>query len=189
MKKERIIINSVAFLSGCFPVALIYLLANMLFDKNRQDWYVNVFANSFFFITVISMILFWWILRKWFKGTNETVTIKHIRRKDIFSSGAISYYILPFVSFINNDEKSVLILLIVLILLLIIFINNMMFLYTPFIDILGYKILECDMEIDGKCEKITIVFKDTSALFFTGINEIKINKIDEGIFCGMTIEK
>jgi hypothetical protein len=194
MNVSRVFLNSAAFFSGCFPIALINFIINIFLRTEGNNWYVEIFAKSLLIITVLASLFFYIYLRKKFRSAVTTVEIKDIKRKDIFSSGAISYYILPFVSFVGNDEKSMVTLVVVLTLLVIIFNNNLMFLYTPLIDMLGYKILEgkilySNSNLDvTKIEIGNILVKSDKKIFFSKENKAHIHKISEGIFCAIIIE-
>jgi len=189
MKLDRIITNSTSFLSGCLPIALIDFIQVIVFRPENNNWYVEIFAKTFLLFTIISCVVFYVILWDNFKKADTPVIITNLKRKDMFSSGAISYYVLPFISFIGNTLQSTITLAVVIILLLIIFNNNMMFMYTPFLDILGYKVLEgtiiqpgrehekcycCQKNIEQSC---SIVVKTDRNLFFTGENKGTMKKI------------
>lgn len=102
----------------------------------------------------------------------------------MFSSGALSYYILPFVSFIGDSTQSILTLIVVTIVLLVVFNNNVMFMYTPLLDFLGYKVLEGNMsDLDGKNSGAAIiVVKSEKGIFFTGSNRGVVNYVNEGVY-------
>ena len=173
-----------AFLSGCFPIALINFIRNIVFPLENSNVYVEWFSVTFFAITVVSAIVYFLLLRKFFRSANILCIISDIKRVDMFSSGAISYYILPFISFIGNDVQNAITLFIVIILLLIIFNNNMMFMYTPILDCLGYKVLECRIcNPDGSgSQKAKVVVKTDNGLYFSGNNLGKAEKVNEDTF-------
>lgn len=180
---EKIIVNVAAFLSGCFPIALIEWLRVIIFRSDSNNWYVEIFSKVFLIITVICICIFTWSIFKIFRRVNTPGNISNLKRKDTFSSGAISYYVLPFVSFVGNDINSMVTLAVVIVFLSVIFNNNMMFMYTPVLDFLGYKVLEGDLESGGNIYKtVTILVKTDKCLYFTGSNNGEFEKVQEGLY-------
>lgn len=180
----RMLLNSTAFLSGCTPIAFINLLGNY----DNPDVVVQGFAIVLMIVTVFSTIWFYCQMTRFFNSADTVAIVSGIKRKDVFASGAISYYVLPFISFLSTGRGSVWTLLILISLFLRIFHNNNMFLYTPIFDVLGYKILTCKATIFEKDSNINIITKDGSALFFTGDNKMKVAKIDEDIYVAILCE-
>jgi hypothetical protein len=160
------------------PIALI----NLFLNYEKDDNIVFGFSIFFFLITTSSGLYFFRKIKTFYRNDNEKAVILNIKRKDVFVSGAISYYVLPFISFISSGRDGVYILCTLIVLFLIIFTNNRMFLYTPLFDILAYKILECDIKINDKLIHADIIVKDGNQLYFTGENSMRIYKIEEGIF-------
>lgn len=182
-KTEKIIVNVSAFLAGCFPVALIEWIRVIVFRSSSNNWYVEIFAKTFLIITIICICIFIRSLWKNFRRANTLGSITNLKRKDTFSSGAISFYILPFISFVGNDVNSMITLAVVIVFLLVIFNNNMMFMYTPVLDFLGYKVLEGDLQSGNNTYKnVTILVKTDGELYFTGINDGKFEKVQEGLY-------
>lgn len=172
------LLSSSAFLSGCVPIALI----NLILNYDSTDFALVWFAVAFLLISVVAGVYFWIRLKSFYSKNNEPATIVNIKRKDIFASGAISYYVLPFISFVSEGRDGIIILVVLILLFLQIFTNNRMFLYTPLIDILRYQVLECEIIISGKVVKANILTKDGSGLYFNGENEMRIFKIEQDIY-------
>jgi len=172
------LLSSTAFLSGCIPIAII----NLTLNYDKEDCIISWFSIGFCAISIIAGLYFFRKIKSFYRHDNEKAVILNIRRKDIFVSGAISYYVLPFISFVSTGREGVLILSILILLFLKIFNNNRMFLYTPLFDLLGYKILECDIRINQHIVHADIITKDGNCLYFTGENHMRVSKIEEGVF-------
>lgn len=179
---SKIVLNSSAFLSGCLPVALIQVSR-----FSFSDVYNVVPASlsvAFLFLTILASVCLWRYFSITFSKANVPCKVSNLKRKDMFSSGALNYYILPFVFFIGDNMQSVLTLFVITIALLVIFNNNMMFMYTPLLDFLGYKILEGEVsDLDGKNLKVAmIVVKSDKGIFFTGSNRGVMNRVSEDVY-------
>ena len=80
-------------------------------------------------------------------------------------------------------------MVILITLFLKVFINNIMFLYTPIIDVLGYKILEGTVRyttFDGKTTERQcnfLVKSDEGIYFEKADNSVVIEKLTETTFC------
>ena len=180
---EKVIVNVSAFLSGCFPVALIEWIRVVLFRTSNNNWYVEIFSKTFFTFTIVCSLIFWVYILKKFREANTIGEISCLKRKDMFSSGAVSYYILPFVSFLGNDINSMVTLIVVIILLAVIYNNNMMFMYTPLLDFMGFKVLEGNIKCqNAEFSKAMILVKKDKNIVFTGENKGKFEKIQEGLY-------
>lgn len=58
-----------------------------------------------------------------------------------------------------------------------------MFMYTPVLDFLGYKVLEGDLQSGNNTYKnVTILVKTDRELYFTGINDGEFEKVQEGLY-------
>ena len=191
---ERIAFSCTAFLSGCVPISLIYFFKTTIcpFISNRIDYnfeynHIQIFSIAFLVITLVSSGIFFFMLKKKFIQASDSVTISNLKRKDLFSSGALGFYVLPFISFLGNDMESLITIIILVLLLLRIFTNNVMFLYTPFIDILGYKMLEGTVTYNnnGSVKKQTynIMVKSDKNLFFSTDNKCLMNQLNENTIC------
>lgn len=187
MRLNRFLINMSAFLSGCFPVALIEWIRVIIFRPTDNNWYVEIFFKTFLGLSILCIISFLLFIFYRFKKANTPCVISKLRRKDTFSSGAISYYILPFISFLGNDMDSMLTLLVIIIFLMVIFHNNMMFMYTPVLDFMGYKVLEGELSCRGESPvKVVILVKSDNGIIFTGENHGKVKKVQDGLFFFVT---
>ncbi len=170
-----------AFFSGCLPISCITLFTNL----DNEIILIKYFSFSFFAITAFATVYFaYWLHNN--NNTHNSIIVKiiNIKRKNLFSTGAMTYYIVPFISFIPGDNIKTLYILIVLLgLFAILFITNRMALYTPIIDLCGYKILECDIKLDsGKLLHSDIIIKNIDGLCFSGENAINVRKIDESTY-------
>ncbi len=179
---SKIVLNSSAFLSGCLPIALIQFSRALFSDVCNVV--LASFSVAFLFLTVVATVYLWCYFSSTFSKANVPCKISNLKRKDLFSSGALSCYILPFVSFVGDSVQSVLTLFVITIVLLVVFNNNMMFMYTPLLDFLGYKVLEGEWsDLDGKNSGTAmIVVKSGKGIFFTGSNRGVVNCVDEGVY-------
>ena len=189
---ENKFLSSMAFLSGCTPIALIYFLRvtvipykgdvqAIIFDV------VRIFSVVFLSVTILCAIFFYISINKHFNLAGTSVKVYNLKRKDLFSSGALSCYVVPFISLIGDDIQSMVSLVVLIMLFLRVFTNNIMFLYTPMIDILGYKILEGTVEYNANGNifkrQCNLMVKSDKNLYFEGENVAVIEKLNEGTFC------
>ena len=175
--------SCMAFLAGCFPIALIEALHVFIFDVDEAGYAVQCFAAIYMVVSIGACIDTWLFFRRQFHSVRIPCEISKLQRKDLFSSGAISYYVIPFISFIGSGIESAVTLLIVTALMLAMFRNNIMFLYTPLLDVFGYKILEGEISRpDGNCRMGTFIVKTDKGLFFSSKNQGKMLQITNGVF-------
>lgn len=175
--------SCMAFLAGCFPIALIEMLHVFIFDSDEAVFVVQCFAVLYMAVSIWACIDTELFFRRQFQSVRIPCKISGLQRKDLFSSGAISYYVIPFISFIGSGIESAVTLLIVTGLMLAMFRNNIMFLYTPLLDVFGYKILEGDINRhDGDSRKGTFIVKTDNNLFFSSDNQGKMMQITNGVF-------
>lgn len=181
---SRLICNSSAFLSGCFPVALIDVLYVAMFRSTEQNWGAKAFAWVFLVVTIIASVCFYFILQNHFREATTSCKIGNLKRVNVFSSSAISYYTLPFISFVGDSVQSAVTLFILVAILLVIFNNNMMFMYTPLLDFLGYKVLEGEIIfMNGSVVRYAnIVVKTDKGLYFSSHNDGLVEKVNEDTF-------
>ncbi len=187
-------LSGIAFLSGCLPIAVIHGLRVLVvpcYEVAENNPPINIvviyFSVIFLVITSISAVLFCIALNKRFARASTLVEISDLKRKDLFSSGALSCYVLPFLSLIGNNLQSTVSLFVLILLFLKVFTNNIMFLYTPIIDIMGYKIMEGTLKytINGqvKEKKCDLMLKSDANLYFTSENNAVMEKLNETTFC------
>lgn len=185
---NRIICNSSAFLSGCLPVALIDFLLVVGFQSSNRDWRAEVFSYIFLALTVASSVCYYRFLQNKFQAASTVCKIEGLRRVNIFSSGAVSYYTLPFISFVGDNLQSAVILSVLVVILLIMFNNNMMFMYTPFLDFCGYKVLAGNIIFPtgengkGETRRAYIVVKTDNRLYFSSSNGGLSEKVTEDMY-------
>lgn len=189
---ENKFLSSMAFLSGCFPIAVIHCVRVTIIPHynsidNLQWNIINIFAVGFVILTTLCSILFYISINRRFSLATVHVEVCDLKRKDLFSSGALSCYVLPFLSLSGNDTQSTVSLFLLVLLFLRVFNNNIKFLYTPMIDILGYKILEGKMvdsstglTIERPCN---LLVKSDQNFYFETSNSVLMEKINETTFC------
>lgn len=193
-------LSGMAFLSGCLPISIIHGLRVFVVPcyevaENNPPMNIGVkyFAVAFLVIALISTAFFCIALNKRFSRASTRVEISDLKRKDLFSSGALTCYVLPFLSLIGNNLQSTVSLFILIILFLRVFTNNILFLYTPIIDIMGYKIMEGTIKystINGqvKEKKCDLMLKSDENLYFTSENNAVMEKLNETTFCVKLID-
>lgn len=191
---EHKMLSGVAFLSGCLPIALIHFIRVTVIpcSNHAADMTVDIvqiFSIGFMVVTMLCAFGFYYLINLRFSAASIRGTICNLKRKDLFSSGALSCYILPFLSLLGNDIQSTISMVILIFLFLKVFINNIMFLYTPIIDVLGYKILEGTVRyitFDGKTAERQcnfLVKSDEGIYFEKADNSVVIEKLTETTFC------
>ena len=91
-----------------------------------------------------------------------------------------------------NNLQSTVSLFVLILLFLKVFTNNIMFLYTPIIDIMGYKIMEGTLKytINGQIKerKCDLMLKSDKNLYFTSENNAVMEKLNETTFCVKLID-
>ena len=189
---ENRFLSSMAFLSGCLPIALIHFTRVVLVPGygtilSVDFSIVQIFSSVFISLTFLCSILFYILINERFSKATTHAKVCDLKRKDLFSSGALSCYVLPFLSLIGDDIQSTVLLVILILLFLRVFNNNVMFLYTPMIDILGYKILEGTIRytVNGQTEekRYDIMVKSDKNLYFESDNSVLMEKLNESTFC------
>ena len=189
---ENKFLSSMAFLSGCSPIALIHFVKVVgipyyEFANDITFDVVRIFSVCFLGITIFCSILFRVLIDKKFSVATTHVKILHLQRKDLFSSGALSCYVFPFLSLIGDDIQSTISLAILILLFLKVFSNNIMFLYTPMFDIWGYKILEGSIKYSSHGQdferKCNLIVKSDENLYFETDNDAVMEKLNETTFC------
>ena len=189
---ENKFLSSMAFLSGCFPIALIHFVrVTVIPYYERMDCIifdvVQVFSISFIVLTIICAFGFYISINKRFSSASTQVKVFNLKRKDLFSSGALSCYVVPFLSLSGDNIQSTVSLVMLIVLFLIVFNNNIMFLYTPMIDILGYKILEGTIRYTANGHAVerqcNLMVKSDKNLYFEIGNDGLMEKLNESTFC------
>ena len=183
--------NIVSYLSGCIPISIIQLLLNIFFpcadtSKNQFIMYVSI---GLFVITILSGAAVYRLVRSEFETASIKINFVNVRRKNSFSSGALSLYIIPFISFVGDDYSHLVILLVLLLFMMCVYVNNRMFMYTPLFDLLGYKNIEADCRLCGTniMFHYNLLVQSDKDIFFSGENICTITKIDETTACAKII--
>lgn len=198
---ENKFLSSLAFLSGCLPIAFIHFTKVIVIpfwesNENLTNFQFNTFVRIvsiiLILLTISSTVMFYIAINKRFSQATTKVSVCKLKRKDLFSSGALSCYVVPFISLIGDSLHSTISIIILILLFLRVFTNNIMFLYTPMIDIFGYKILEGIIKqtnLNGQIleRQCNIIVKSDSNLYFETDNKVVIEKLNETTFCAKTI--
>lgn len=143
--------NWISYLSGNFIIAIIFFISNSWdFYNNKGNFYVFLLSGTLLIVTILAAI---YIIRTFNhrikqlslgrRGTE--VQIDNLKIKGLFSTGAMTYYILPFASFATGDDevKNAIALFILIFFFGLIYVHNKMILYTPVLGLYGYSTFSC----------------------------------------------
>lgn len=182
-----------SYLSGCLPISIVSVI-NVNYEKFIckdgkiifTDFIINLVPILFFITTIVASWLVIKDLKKRKSDSQSECEIENVKRKNLFATGAMSYYVLPFIAFASIKDWSSLISMIVLLITFgWIFVNNRMFPYSPIIDIAGYTVFECDLILDSgskKVKNVNIITKDASIIYLSSTNYGRVEKVDEDIY-------
>lgn len=163
-----------SYLSGNLPISLVYFIS-VLFDMIPV--YAPAWIQSFWtlrpenplsltllytemtlsviylFISSYSTLKIYNEFKDKFMQLDQGIncsqyTITDIKTKTIFSSGTITYYILPLAAFAGSDNniKGAVILLLFCFIFGIIYVRERLTAYTPILALLGYTMLSCKIQ-------------------------------------------
>lgn len=172
-------LSVVSYLAGCLLVAFIYLLIN--WDKGYCYLYGGV---TFTLISLLAIFVIYRYLKKQLPNKTNGIktTIRKIRRNNNFVASSISYYVIPFLSFVSTGFENTVILVVLIIFFAFIHGKNRMFLFSPVLDILGYSVLDCEIKIKNDFVSAYVITNKFRDLYTSGENQCYRNKSDEGVF-------
>ncbi len=176
---DKRFLSVVSYIAGCLLVAIIYLAIN--WDKG----YVYLYSGSgFVALSILSTLWMWnyFISNIPSKKENTQTSIRRIRRNNNFVASSISYYVIPFLSFINTGIENSIILGFTVSFFAFVHWKNRMFLFSPVIDMLGYNILDCEIKIGEDFIPAYVITNEFNSLYTSGENECYQKKVDEGVF-------
>lgn len=145
----RTSISLASFLSGNLPICAILLVSVVFKYFSAEKVLVPlIFAGCYTVICLISTGILLYTLKSAIKeleiknGGNYG-RIQNIKIQNIFSSGTMTYYILPFISFAAGDDllKNEIILFILILILGKLYVQERMIIYTPILGLVGYIVL------------------------------------------------
>lgn len=166
------------YLSGHIPIAIIYAISVFWAKYKGELECSDFFIWLSIFYLFISSAAGYYIYKAYSdqledlrKGNGGTrYIIKPTQIKNLFTSDAMNYYILPLAAFAASDDlvKTSLILLVLTIIYGISFIRERMNLYTPFLILFGFVLFSCEIQDEDNSNKheITILTKDPQKLVF-----------------------
>lgn len=166
------------YLSGHIPIAIIYFISVFWAKYKNGLEYSNYFAVISIFYLLGSIIAGIYIYKTYTnslkdlqEGNGGTRSIiKPTQIKNLFTSDAMNYYVLPLAAFAASDDlvKTTLILLILSIIYGISFVRERMNLYTPFLILCGFVLFSCEVHDENNSNKheITILTKNPQKLIF-----------------------
>lgn len=204
-----------SYLSGNLPISLVYFIS-VLFDMIPV--YAPAWIQSFWTLRpenplsppllytemALSVIYLFISSYSTLKTYNEfkdkfmqldqgincsQYTITDIRTKTIFSSGTITYYILPLAAFAGSDNniKGAVILLLFCFIFGIIYVRERLTAYTPILALLGYTMLSCKLQglkKSAKPESTMLLIKSSEHFVYGGSYRILAFPITDSILIG-----
>lgn len=204
-----------SYLSGNLPISLVYFIS-VLFDMIpvyaptwiQSFWTLqpdNPLSPILLYIEItLSLIYLIITLYSTLKTHNDfkdkfmqleqgincsQYTIADIKTKTIFSSGTITYYILPLAAFAGSDNniKGAVILLLFCIIFGIIYVRERLTAYTPILALLGYTMLSCKLQglqKSAKPESTMLLIKSSEHFVYGGSYRIIALPVTESILIG-----
>jgi cell division protein FtsL len=154
----NILYNWVSYLSGNIIISLIFFISVEWDFYNHPittqiEWYVQIVATLFLLLTILSTYEILYYFNNKIKNLSQgnggkTVKIFNLKMKNIFSTSAMSYYIIPFSSFAAGDDniKNLIALTILVVIFGIIYVKERMILYTPILILFGYMVFSCTIK-------------------------------------------
>lgn len=166
------------YLSGHIPIALIYFIS-VFWAKYKEELeypcFFSIISVLYLLISIAAACSIYKIytdkLKNLQNGNGGThYIIKPTQIKNIFTSDAMNYYILPLAAFAASNDliKTTLILLILTILYGVSFVRERMNLYTPFLILFDFVLFSCEVQEEDNSNKheITILTKNPQKLVF-----------------------
>jgi hypothetical protein len=138
-----------SYLSGNVIIAFIFLISNVwdVFCHKGEIW-VLTYSIILLLITTIATIILIRHVKRILEHLSDGnggnhILLAEIKQKNIFSTGVMSYYVLPFASFVSGDDvvKNCILLTILLIVFGLIYVRERMILYTPIFSMMGYMVI------------------------------------------------
>ena len=166
------------YLSGHIPIAIIYFISVFWAKYKNELEYSNYFAFISIFYLLGSVIAGIYIYKTYTNSLKDLQEgnggtrniIKPTQIKNLFTSDAMNYYVLPLAAFAASDDlvKTTLILLILAIIYGISFVRERMNLYTPFLILCGFVLFSCEVQNENNSNKheIIILTKNPQNLVF-----------------------
>lgn len=166
------------YLSGHIPIAIIYAISVFWAKYKNELEYPCFFIMASIAYLLVSAVAGCYIYKTYSdqlkdleKGNGGTRRIiKPTQIKNLFTSDAMNYYVLPLAAFAASDDlvKTSLILLVLTIIYGISFIRERMNLYTPFLILFGFVLFSCEIQNEDNSNKheIIILTKDPQKLVF-----------------------
>ena len=145
----RTLFSWASFLSGNLPICAI-LLVSVAFKYFSPEGVIIplILAGGYILICLISTgILLYFlqctITQLKMKNGGTYGRLYNLKIQNIFSSGTMTYYILPFISFAAGDDllKNEIILFILILILGKLYVQERMIIYTPILGLVGYIVL------------------------------------------------
>ncbi|WP_288642103.1 hypothetical protein [uncultured Megasphaera sp.] len=168
----------ITYLSGHIPIAFIYFISVLWAEYKNDLVCPYIFISLSIIYLVVSIIAAVVLYNKYDtqlknlqigNGGNKSI-IRPTKIKSLFTSDAMSYYVLPFAAFASSDDlvKTTLILLVLTLIFGISFVRERMNLYTPCLILFGFVLFSCKVNnIDDADDiEIDILTKNPKKLVF-----------------------
>lgn len=158
----RTLFSWMSFLSGNLPICII-LTVSVLYkfvvsDVTENKLLLPAAISIVYFLLCIFCAIFL------LKNINSEIQqmnsgnggtpgmISKVKIQNIFSSGAMTYYILPFISFAAGDDllKNEVILFILIAILGLLYVRERMIIYTPVLGVFNYIVFSAHLYTDDK---------------------------------------
>lgn len=204
-----------SYLSGNLPISLVYFIS-VLFDIIpvyapaciQSFWTLqpdNPLSPILLYVEIVLSVIYLIItlystlkIHNEFKdkfmqldqGVNcRQYIVTDIKTKTIFSSGTITYYILPLAAFTGSDNniKGAVILLLFCIIFGIIYVRERLTAYTPILALLGYTMLSCEIQgfpKTAKPENTMLLIKSSEQFVYGGSYRILAFPVTESVLIG-----
>lgn len=204
-----------SYLSGNLPISLVYFIS-VLFDIIpvyapaciQSFWTLqpdNPLSPILLYVEIVLSVIYLIItlystlkIHNEFKdkfmqldqGVNcRQYIVTDIKTKTIFSSGTITYYILPLAAFAGSDNniKGAVILLLFCIIFGIIYVRERLTAYTPILALLGYTMLSCEIQgfpKTAKPENTMLLIKSSEQFVYGGSYRILAFPVTESVLIG-----
>ena len=149
--------------------------------EGDQNIFTDIFSVIFLLSTVFSMVACFFMLKRFQKNLDAQCVVSELKRFNLVGSGELNCYLFHYISFVYGNIQGALILGTIIVLMLISVRNQKALLYSPFLDIFGYKILEGKITSTDTPSTFSMqarfLVRTDQGLYFTSKNYGRANKI------------
>lgn len=147
MRELTLFFKIILFFTSYIPFYLMYWVIDYKNFNNSFPYIHFKTPLSWLFLIFFFSIFFLFYMIKFFQSlpNPDTVEVKSCKSLDNEITSYLVTYILPLLTFSNNDDnRNMLILVILMILIAILYIKSDMFAINPILMLMGYHIVEID---------------------------------------------